>query len=129
MLISKAIVCTNPQKGTINGLQMTLTDTKTAVSTRLNAIGVSDDIGTICYNFLIDIQTDFLRYIRIIYDDTGIHGLELQTNTNRLAKFGTTDVTNLNLKKVGIGLKVDEGLSFAIVGFKGTQQQSATIAG
>jgi hypothetical protein len=118
MLISKAFVCTDSKSGTIHGLQMSLTSPKTGTTTKLSAIGASDDLATTCYVFEVDVKNDFLLSVKIGYNSTGIYALQFTTFLNRSAAFGQ-DMNNALLSKTGLTLRT-EGPKFEIMGFMGT---------
>ena len=78
-----------------------------------------------CGNFTIDTSSDYLRFINIWYNNTGVYTVQLETHRNKTATYGTS-AYNLMLTKQLWGLTIyDSGPQYAFVGLAGTHQPSA----
>jgi hypothetical protein len=86
--VSRVSVCTRVKTQTLQGIQLTLTDIKTDLVTKLQPIGLLNDTNTSCNWFDIDTSSDYLRIVRIGYNSTGVFGIELQTYQNKTGVYG-----------------------------------------
>ena len=88
---------------------------------KLSPVGTSTAPNTKCYTFAINTSSDWLRYVRLGYNATGVYGLEFQTQSNRTARFGIS-LEDPSITRTGVGLQVDENgrPDSKIMGFKGT---------
>ena len=130
MRISAVNVCTDPASHSLQGLQLSLTDNKTLYRKTLDPVGSVKDSAN-CASFEINTTTDWLRYVSIWYDATGIHALQLETFKGRQEIYGNWSATkqpDSSLIKQLWGLSLyDDAPKFAFVGLAGTHQPGEKI--
>lgn len=117
MKISRAVVCESPDQ-IIRGMLVTLSDGIDSV--KMSIVGSSRTSETECSKFEIA-DDDFLRYFRIGHNETGVYGLEFQTNNGKTELFGiSVNSPLLMLTTTSIDLNKDEEPNRQIMGFKGS---------
>lgn len=73
-----------------------------------------------CSKISIDPKTDFLQFVRIAYNTTGVFGLTFDTFLGKTYSYGPT-LTDKSLKVFQTGLKLENGvIKNVFVGFQGT---------
>lgn len=83
MRISEFLMCQNYTTKEITGFQATMRDLKTQNSYALKPVGIMNEANSttaICKAFFVDTENgDYLRMVRIGFNESGVYGLEFRT--------------------------------------------------